>query len=104
MNIGDMMEIMSNGRYLATRHRVKRVAQERYSFPLFHSCDYDYVVAPLVAGDAPRYAPLVAGEHLLNQTAQTFTYLKRRLASGELVLDGAVPLDSFGAQPRAVIA
>jgi isopenicillin N synthase-like dioxygenase len=104
MNIGDMMEIMSNGRYLATRHRVKRVAQERYSFPLFHSCDYDYVVAPLVAGDAPRYAPLVAGEHLLNQTAQTFTYLKRRLASGELVLDGAVPLNSFGAQPRAVTA
>lgn len=32
MNIGDMMEILSNGRYLATKHRVKKVAEERYSF------------------------------------------------------------------------
>ncbi|WP_225205723.1 isopenicillin N synthase family dioxygenase [Novosphingobium huizhouense] len=96
MNIGDMMEIMSNGRYLATRHRVKRVAQERYAFALFHACDYDHVVAPVVRGEAPRYAPLKSGEHLFNQTAQTFRYLKERIARGELVLDDAVPLDSFG--------
>lgn len=96
MNIGDMMEILSNGRYAATRHRVKKVREERYSFALFHACDYDYVVAPVVRGEAPRYAPLKGGEHLFNQTAQTFAYLKRRIASGELVLDGALPLDSFG--------
>jgi isopenicillin N synthase-like dioxygenase len=96
MNIGDMMEILSNGRYTATRHRVKQVGQERYSFPLFQSCDYDYVVAPVAQGEVPRYAPLKCGEHLFHQTAQTFAYLKRRIAAGELVLDGAVPLDSFG--------
>ncbi|MCW4462937.1 isopenicillin N synthase family oxygenase [Sphingomonas sp. BT-65] len=98
MNIGDMMEIMSNGRYVATRHRVKKVAEERYSFPLFHACDYDHVVAPIVRGEQPRYAPLRGGEHLFNQTAQTFAYLKRRIAQGELVLNDAVPLDSFGLQ------
>ena len=102
MNIGDMMEIMSNGRYVATRHRVKKVKQERYSFPLFHACDYDYVVAPVTHGEAPRYAPLKGGEHLFNQTAQTFAYLKRRIAAGQLVLTDAVPLDSFGL--RAIAA
>jgi isopenicillin N synthase-like dioxygenase len=102
MNIGDMMEILSNGRYVATRHRVKTVREERYSFPLFFSCDYDHVIAPAVRGEAPRYQPLRCGEHLHNQTAQTFAYLKRRIACGELVLDNAVPLDSFGiAEVRA---
>ena len=96
MNIGDMMEIMSNGRYVATRHRVKRVREERYSFPLFHACDYDHVVAPITCGVEPRYAPLKGGDHLYSQTAQTFAYLKRKIASGELVLNAAVPLDSFG--------
>lgn len=102
MNIGDMMEILSNGRYVATRHRVKKVKEERYSFALFHACDYDYVVTPVVPGEAPRYAPLKSGEHLFNQTAQTFAYLKRRIASGDLVLSGALPLDFFGPDSSAV--
>ena len=96
MNIGDMMEILSNGRYLATKHRVKKVRQERYSFPMFHACDYDYVIAPLAGDKAPRYAPLKGGEHLFNQTAQTFAYLKSRIAIGDLVLADAMPLHSFG--------
>lgn len=104
MNIGDMMEIMSNGRYIATRHRVKKVREERYSFPLFHACDYDHVVAPIVRGEMPRYAPLKSGDHLFNQTAQTFAYLKRKIASGELVLDEAAPLDSFGMYAGAASA
>jgi isopenicillin N synthase-like dioxygenase len=98
MNISDMMEIMSNGRYVATKHRVRKVKEERYSFPLFFSCDYDHVIAPIAPDEAPRYQPLKGGEHLHNQTAQTFAYLKRRVASGELVLNNAVPLDSFGLQ------
>ncbi|WP_070152102.1 isopenicillin N synthase family dioxygenase [Sphingobium phenoxybenzoativorans] len=96
MNISDMMEIMSNGRYVATKHRVKKVKEERYSFPLFFSCDYDHVITPMVKGEAPKYPPLKGGEHLYNQTAQTFAYLKRKIANGELALHNAVPLDSFG--------
>lgn len=96
MNIGDMMEILSNGKYLATKHRVKKVQQERYSFPLFFSCDYDYVIQPINTNEPPKYATLAGGEHLFNQTAQTFHYLKQRVASGELVLKNAVPLYSFG--------
>ena len=101
MNIGDMMEILSNGRYVATKHRVKKVKEERYSFPLFFSCDYDFIVAPVIEQETPRYSPLKGGEHLYNQTAQTFTYLKNRIASGELTLSNAVPLDSFGLRAGA---
>ncbi|NNH78281.1 isopenicillin N synthase family oxygenase [Acinetobacter sp. ANC 5380] len=96
MNIGDMMEILSNGKYLATKHRVKKVCEERYSFPLFCACNYDTVIEPIVETDAPRYSALIGGEHLFNQTAQTFQYLKQRIASGELVLKNVVPLSSFG--------
>ena len=94
LNIGDMMEILSNGRYTATQHRVKKVREERYSFPLFFSCDYDYVVAPLIADEDPRYAPLKGGDHLFNRTAQTFTYLQRQIESGELMLNDVAPLAS----------
>lgn len=96
MNIGDMMEILSNGRYVATKHRVKKVPAERYSFPLFFSCDYDYEIAPIVHNEAPKYPALKGGEHLFNQTAQTFGYLKQRIANGELQLQNARPLYSFG--------
>jgi isopenicillin N synthase-like dioxygenase len=100
MNISDMMEVMSGGRYVATTHRVKQVAAERYSFPMFFACDYDHVIAPIVPAQAARYRALRGGEHLYNQTARTFAYLKRRVASGELMLDGATSLDSFGASVR----
>ncbi|MFW1945638.1 isopenicillin N synthase family dioxygenase [Acinetobacter guillouiae] len=96
MNIGDMMEILSNGQYLATKHRVKKVAEERYSFPFFFSCDYDYVIQPLIQDQPAQYAPLKGGEHLFNQTAQTFQYLKEKVARGEIQLENARPLYSFG--------
>ena len=96
MNIGDMMEILSNGRYLATKHRVKKVSEERYSFPFFFSCDYDYVIQPLIKDQPTQYAPLKGGEHLFNQTAQTFQYLKEKVARGEIQLENARPLYSFG--------
>jgi hypothetical protein len=54
------------------------------------------VIEPIVETDAPRYSALIGGEHLFNQTAQTFQYLKQWIASGELILKNAVPLSSFG--------
>lgn len=96
MNIGDMMEILSNGRYRATRHRVKKVREERYAFPTFFACDYDYVVAPLLRGEAPRYAPVKGGAHLFARTAQTFAYLQRRIAAGLLELPDEGMHPEFG--------
>lgn len=104
VNIGDLLELWTNGTFVATSHRVRRVAEERYSFPLFFNVDYDTLVAPLRqfadAGTAQR-SPLRAGEHLFAQTAQTFEYLRRRIDSGELVLpDGALEPNQFGQQSR----
>jgi hypothetical protein len=43
---------------------------------------------------------VIAGEHLFAQTAQSFHYLKDRLARGEVSLpDDARPLASFGRKP-----
>lgn len=104
VNIGDMMEVWTNGVFAATSHRVRKVSEERYSFPLFFAADYDTVVAPLArfAGDdKTTRAALKAGEHLFAQTMQSFTYLKERRARGEIVLpEGSAPLSSFGQEAR----
>jgi isopenicillin N synthase-like dioxygenase len=102
VNIGDLLELWTNGAYVATSHRVRKVKEERYSFPLFFNVDYHTEVKPLpqfVAGDGTSRPPLRAGEHLFAQTAQTFAYLRSRLERGELVLpDGSMEMNSFGQQ------
>ena len=105
VNIGDLFETWSNGSFVATSHRVRKVSVERYSFPLFFACDYWTEVAPLpelVTPERPAaYGRLIAGEHLYAQTIQSFRYLKQRLARGEVRLpDGARPLSSFGQEAR----
>lgn len=104
VNIGDMLELWTNGEFIATTHRVRKVKEERYSFPLFFNVDYDTVVQPLPqfrSADRPERAPLRAGEHLFAQTAQIFSYLHSRIATGELQLpEGSVPLGSFGQEAR----
>ncbi len=105
VNVGDLFETWSNGTFVATSHRVRKVATERYSFPLFFACDYWTEVAPLpelVTKERPAaYRGLIAGEHLDSQTIQSFLYLKQRLARGEIRLpEGARPLSSFGQEAR----
>ena len=104
VNIGDLLENWTNGEYRATPHRVRRVSQERYSFPLFCTCDYHTVVEPLpqfVGPDRPpRYQRLVAGAHLFHQLGQSFHYLKSRVERGELVLPDGSP-DVFGEKNTA---
>jgi isopenicillin N synthase-like dioxygenase len=100
INIGDMMELVSNGRYVATSHRVRKVREERYAFPFFSSLDYDTRVAPIsgldMDGEISHYSPLICGDHLLKQTLQTFRYLKQRLASGEAWFPEEKTTGSFG--------
>jgi isopenicillin N synthase-like dioxygenase len=104
VNIGDMLETWTNGEYVATAHRVRRVTRERYSFPLFFNVDYHVRVRPLdrlIRPGQPVREGLVAGEHLFAQTAQTFTYLKKRLAAGEITLPaGSLGLSKYGPAPH----
>ncbi|MCW2856751.1 MAG: 2OG-Fe(II) oxygenase [Marmoricola sp.] len=102
VNIGDMLEIMSNGYFTSTTHRVRKVAEERYSFPLFFNVDYDVLVEPLprfVRPDGENKIPLKAGEHLFAQSIQTFGYLQRRLDAQEIAMPEVwVTPDTFGRQ------
>jgi isopenicillin N synthase-like dioxygenase len=104
VNIGDMLETWTNGEFVATTHRVRKVTEERWSFPLFFNVDHDTLVAPLpqfVRDGEPTRVAVRAGEHLFAQTAQSFTYLKKRIAAGELVLpEGSLALSSFGQEAR----
>jgi isopenicillin N synthase-like dioxygenase len=102
VNIGDMLELWTNGEFVATSHRVRRVKGERYSFPLFFNVDYHTEVKPLpqfVSRSDKQRPTLRAGEHLFAQTAQTFAYLRNRIESGDLVLpDGSLQIGQFGQQ------
>ncbi|HEX4507907.1 MAG TPA: 2OG-Fe(II) oxygenase family protein, partial [Alphaproteobacteria bacterium] len=102
VNIGDLMELWTNGEFIATSHRVRKVQQQRYSFPLFFMVDYQTRVAPLdrLRHRGERQA-LIAGEHLFAQTVQTFRYLAERVESGEIALpNGTHALSSFGQEAR----
>lgn len=95
INIGDMLEVWSNGIYTATSHRVGKVSEERYSFPLFFAADYNTMVSPLPElvpeGTQPKYEPISAGDHLVAQTIHAFRYLK-----DEDLMDGALAPHQFG--------
>jgi len=101
INIGDLLEVLSNGRWVSTAHRVRKVQEERYSAPLFFNLDYQAQIAPLPHLGVARYPSVTAGEHLLAQTAQSFTYMKEQIARGEMQMPtGALGLASF-AKERA---
>ncbi|NCE89186.1 isopenicillin N synthase family oxygenase [Pseudomonas sp. L13] len=102
VNIGDMLEVMTAGAFVATAHRVRKVAQERYSFPLFYACDYHTQITPLRqfakdASSAARYDTLAIGEHMWSQALQTYQYLVKKVAQGTLTLpDRSRKPSSFG--------
>ena len=87
INIGDMLEVLSAGTFVATAHRVRKVPQERYSFPLFFACDYHTLIRPLPgfleAGEASEYQELSIGEHMWSQALQTYRYLREKVTRGE---------------------
>lgn len=89
VNIGDLLEVMTAGKFTATAHRVRSVKEDRYSFPLFYSCDYHTEIKPLpqfVDGQEGNYTAMKVGDHIWSQALQVFTYLKKRVSSGDLKL------------------
>jgi isopenicillin N synthase-like dioxygenase len=99
INIGDMLEVLTAGQFVATSHRVRKVTHERYSFPLFFACDYDTLVKPLAQFDDGKneYKELSIGEHMYSQALQTYRYLREKVAKGELSLpERARGVNTFG--------
>lgn len=89
VNIGDMLEVMTAGAFVATAHRVRKVAEERYSFPLFYACDYHTQIRPLpkfAERNADAYDAITIGDHMWGQALQSYQYLVKKVADGVLKL------------------
>jgi isopenicillin N synthase-like dioxygenase len=75
INFGEMLEIWTTGRIVATPHRVVGGSEERISVPLFFNPDHDANVAP--AG----VPPVLAIDHLQRRFVQTYVHLQKGSAA-----------------------
>ena len=73
INIGDMLQRLTNGKLRSTTHRVvnptpDRASKARYSMPFFLHFRSDFLIDPLketiVAGEKPKWAPITANDYL----------------------------------------
>jgi len=84
INLGDMLEVLSNGKLKSNLHRVINNGMERYSFPYFSSLDFDTLVKPWVSEktnlENNYYKNVIAGQHLLQQVCRDFSYLREQIA------------------------
>jgi isopenicillin N synthase-like dioxygenase len=77
VNLGDLLAEWTNDRWRSTLHRVVPPpagfpgAQRRRSIAFFHEANYDTLVTVMDscvdAEHPPKYAPVTAGEHLMNK-------------------------------------
>lgn len=82
MNVGDMAEVISAGRYRSNPHRVLNKGQQRFSMPFFAAFDYDAEIRPMLVNlntIGHTKPSLIAGEHLLQQVRQDFAYLRMQV-------------------------
>ena len=91
VNIGDTMEVWTNGAYVSTQHRVLSTLKERWSLPLFFSPDYFQKIEPLPELTSlvshSHYTPFIAGPHKLSEYAKGFRYLKILARKGRINLE-----------------
>lgn len=85
INIGDLIQKLTNDVYLANLHRVINTSgRERYSIPFFIDADFDAVIAPLpscvTAENPQRYQPVTCGAHKFGRFAASYAHLKKTAA------------------------
>jgi len=78
VNIGDLLERWSNGRFRSTLHRVCPLQpwHSRYAIAFFSDPDDAVLVEPLAscvpAGELPAYAPITARAHIQGKLAASY--------------------------------
>jgi len=79
VNLGDMIPRWTNGMYHSNPHRVRNRhsgGAPRYSIPFFYEPDYLARIEPVpgtvATGEAPRFLPCTAGEHLREMYQKTY--------------------------------
>ena len=73
VNIGNIMQIWSNGRFSSTPHRViNRGNNDRYSIPFFVNPDFDCMIEPLVDNNQSDYPLFNFGEYQIDLWRRSF--------------------------------
>ena len=73
INFGEMLQMWTGGRVVATPHRVRGTDHERVSIPMFFNPNYNTNVAPRGSDKV-----ILAGEHLTKRYDETYVHLKER--------------------------
>lgn len=81
VNIGDLVQTLTNDRYTSTMHRVINTSGlERYSIPFFIDLDFDAVVEPVptcVSETSPaKYETYTCGKHKFKRFVDSYVHLK----------------------------
>jgi isopenicillin N synthase-like dioxygenase len=81
VNIGDLMAVWTNDKWVSTVHRVvnpprEHAHRERFSMPFFHQPNFDARIEciPTCAGpdDPPRYEPVLSGEYIMEKFRRAY--------------------------------
>ncbi|KAG7390130.1 hypothetical protein PHYBOEH_007146 [Phytophthora boehmeriae] len=87
VNIGDMAERFTNGRFKSTLHRVVNSSgKERYSVPFFYepnfTCQVECFPSCVGADNPPKYKPTTSGQHLVDMYKQTHASFEDKSPTG----------------------
>ncbi|HEY9224561.1 MAG TPA: 2-oxoglutarate and iron-dependent oxygenase domain-containing protein [Variovorax sp.] len=89
VNLGDMIPRWTNGLYHSNPHRVRNTfsgGAARHSIPFFYEPECLARIVPVPGtvpvGEAPRYTPCTAGEHLQEMYRKTYGLQKQAAAAG----------------------
>ena len=80
VNLGDMLDRITKGRYRSTPHRVLNTGQNRISFPLFYDPGWDSVVEVLPIEGSIERAKRWDGEDLAQWQGTHGEYLQGKVA------------------------
>lgn len=85
INIGDLIQKLTNDIYLANMHRVINTSgRERYSIPFFIDADFEAVIAPLPScvseANPQRYQPVTCGAHKFGRFVASYAHLQKPAA------------------------
>ncbi|TYZ64620.1 hypothetical protein PybrP1_008256 [[Pythium] brassicae (nom. inval.)] len=79
INIGDMVQVWSNDKFVAPLHRVlANGAKERFSAPFFHHPAYEAAIKPVIIADAnekPKYRSLTWRQFMTQRVAGNYVDL-----------------------------